>query len=418
MISIKRKLNRLFDRAWSATLNLIAIPLASVSRRDSSHWLFGYQGGLFAGNSRFLFIWLSIHRPDIVAVWICETRETETFLRNLGFAAYRRWSFGGILAALRSAVYIYSHNLVDVNVPLSRGAFLVNLWHGVGLKSVMLGDKTGVMSHYQKYSSSFLGRLVFYEYLKKPDVVVTTAYFMQEHFASQFELPITRCPMLGYPRLDIGTDLALRERSLQIDQKAGFQFPTGEFKEIYCYMPTWRDTGRAFLEQALPDLERLSSALKSRNALLYVKLHPWTQDEWRGDLSNVRQWSTAVEIQTYLGLFDAMITDYSSVYYDYIYLKDSGAVLYTFDLEAYVSQDHSFLYPFEENTAGLRVATFDELCTSIATGRIIEHNPGVGVIREKFWGTKGDCASANVVSFLESQHLLKQGGSIVGAAKR
>jgi len=151
----------------------------------------------------------------------------------------------------------------------------------------------------------------------------------------------------------------------------------------------------------LPDLSRLSSILRDRNAVMYVKLHPWTTEAWPGDLDNIKLWPNDIEVYTYLDDVSVLITDYSSVLYDYLFLKDNGIILYTFDYDDFIANDHSMLYPFDENTAGVRADDFAELCAVIETGRSLISDPSVAAVRAKFWG---DCVapmSPAIVDYVE-----------------
>ena len=161
----------------------------------------------------------------------------------------------------------------------------------------------------RREAATTLGRLYNLDFLIPPDAVVTTSDMMQAHFADQFGLPAGQCPQLGYPRLDCAVDGVLNEAARSIDRKAGFEFNTEGFAELYIYMPTFRDTERPFLEQALPDLDRLSEVLRRRDALLYVKPHPRTAARLETPHGNVRLWPRDVDINAYLADFTGLITD-------------------------------------------------------------------------------------------------------------
>jgi CDP-glycerol glycerophosphotransferase (TagB/SpsB family) len=389
-----------------AAMNLTALNLARLVPRSPKKWLFGHQGELFAGNTKYLFLWMKLHRPDINIIWLAHNVATYRLLTEHGLPCELRWSAAGIRAALRAKVFLFCHGLSDTNSRLSKGAYLVNLWHGVGLKSTMFGDKNGVMNDYRRNWSNFAGRLLFYEHVTQPDIVATTSDFMQQHFAEQFELPLERCPQLGYPRLDVVADPALRELAVEIDESFGFNFNAAGHQEVYLYMPTRRDTDRPFIEVALPDFARLSAVLAERNAILYVKLHPWTSDTWPGDLDNIKLWPNDIEVYTYLDRVTALITDYSSILYDYMFTRDTGVILYTFDYDNFIEHEHTILYPFDENTAGTRADDFSALCEILSDGRSLLPDAHVAAVRQKFWG---DCVapmSPRVVDYIEN--MLKQ----------
>lgn len=384
-------LRRRIAKFVAVAANLAWLPLAASMPRSPRQWVFGHDGDTFAGNPKYLFLWMCLHRRHIEVAWITESRETWRLLVDNGFKAHLRWSWAGISAALRAKVFVFSHDAKDVNAPLSWGAMRLNLWHGVGLKALQVGRAPGLRG--------WLGSLLFIPH----DRVVTTSDMMQAHFAAQFCLPRERCPQLGYSRLDCAFDGALASVAVEIDRDRGFRMNPEGFAEVYIYMPTFRDTKRPFLDEALPNLERLNSILAARNALLYVKPHPRTAEAFPCELDHIRLWPADVDIYTYLASFTGLITDYSSVLYDYLFLKGEGAILYTFDFEEYVARDRELLYSFDDNVAGLRVSTFDALCNALIDGAAFDPTLAAGAvtIRHRFWGGSSAPASPAIVDYVE-----------------
>ena len=105
--------------ARSAALNVTMLNLSGLYPRSPKHWLFGHHGEQFAGNSRYLFLWMTIHRPDITVTWLAHDARTQQVLSENGLPCHRKWSRQGIAAALRSKVFLYSHGLSDTNARLS-----------------------------------------------------------------------------------------------------------------------------------------------------------------------------------------------------------------------------------------------------------------------------------------------------------
>ena len=170
-------------------------------------------------------------------------------------------------------------------------------------------------------------------------------------------------------------------------------------------MPTFRDSKRDFLARAIPDLTRLSTVLAGRKALLYVKPHPRSRAGFPSEHDNIRLWPDAIDPSTYLPEFTGLITDYSSILYDYLFLRENGAIVYMFDFYEYIANDRSLLYPFEENIAGIRVSTFDALCDTLRTGSAlypIAHEE-LTHIRDRFWGGSPSPASPAIVAYVESR---------------
>lgn len=394
------RLKRLASSAMALTL----YPLSRLVPRSRRQWAFGHAGDQFAGNPKYLFLWMAIHRPDLRVSWITGNEAVRRMLRNAGYRAYRRWSVGGMIATLRARVFVFAHGLGNVNATLSGGAYLLNLWHGVGLKAIHLGFARGKTAEARRVAGgSRLRRALAAEYLRPYDALVTTSDMMQAHFARQTELPPERCPQLGYPRLDGHADPALRAAVEAFDKANGFTWNADGFAETYIYMPTYRDTGRPFLDVALPDLDRLQRVLAKRNALLWVKPHPDTRGQL-DERANIRRWDDRIDVNAYLPRMTGLITDYSSVLYDYLFARDTGAILYTFDLDSYLAADRDLVHPFEENVAGVRVADFDGLCAALESGAALAPDRGqAATIRDRFWGGSPACASAAIVAWVEAR---------------
>ena len=383
-------------------LNLFVYPLSALARRSRHRWVFGYLNGAFADNPKYLFLWMSHNRPDLHVSWITGSEKTRRMLVANGYRAYKRWSLQGILAALRARVFVFAHEVSSVNLPLSKGAFLVNLWHGVGPKGVKYGYKGGGRASLPS-GGGMLARARSLVHAISPDIVVTTSDFWQTHYARQFRIPPEDCPQLGYPRLDCSADLGLREAVHDLDGKAGFNFNREKFAEVYIYLPTFRDTQRPFFEQALPDLGRLSRVLATRNALLYVKPHIWTRWNVPPGYAHIRQWPAEIDFNAYLPQFTGLITDYSSVLYDYLFERRTGSIVYSFDYDEYLSQDRTLCYPFEEHIAGLRVSTFDELCDALESGAAFDPALSGDVERllDLYWSGSKRPASPAIVDYVE-----------------
>jgi CDP-glycerol glycerophosphotransferase (TagB/SpsB family) len=112
-------------------------------------------------------------------------------------------------------------------------------------------------------------------------------------------------------------------------------------------------------------------------------------------------WPHEADLYSAFPFVDGLITDYSSLHYDWIFRSDRGAVLYTFDQQSYESADRTLLHPFDENVAGWRARNFDELLELIVTGRALEAHPGVPAVRRKFWGSEEGPASPRIVAAIE-----------------
>jgi CDP-glycerol glycerophosphotransferase (TagB/SpsB family) len=176
------------------------------------------------------------------------------------------------------------------------------------------------------------------------------------------------------------------------------------------YAPTLRESGSNFLDRALPDLERLSSALTEQGAHLYLKLHPKMADELPSGMelpSNVTLLPESMDLYPILDRFDVLVTDYSSLFFDFIACRSEGVVLYTFDHEDYLRAERDLAWDYDEATVGVRAHDFSELCVIVADGRAFEplEPAKLAVLRERFWGgpLRPPLASQRIADFLKRE---------------
>jgi len=383
--------------------NAVLRPLSGAIPRRRDLWLFGHEEGAFAGNSKFLYLWVLAHLPDIRPLWITHRSDVGAELKGKGLPVCLRGSVAGARAALRAGVYVYSFGPWEISVALGKGAFLANLWHGVGLKAIQYGDPRSAASRASDPKLSRLGRIRELAGGIDPDLLVATSPFTSAHFASQFRLPPERCPPLGYSRLDVPLDAKLKRLVERVDGSEVELLRDEDVAEVYVYAPTYRDSARDFLKDAIPDLERLNDILEERRALFYLKLHHRTKVPEGWASGRVRLWPNGTDLYSAFERIDGLITDFSSLHYDWIFHSDRGAVLYTFDADEYERQDRSLLYPFDDNVAGWRARSFDELVELIGSGKALDPHPDVPRIREKFWGKRDTPASPEIVAAIEER---------------
>ncbi|MBO4605685.1 MAG: CDP-glycerol glycerophosphotransferase family protein [Bacteroidales bacterium] len=367
-------------------LGYIAFPFSFMVPRSRKKTAFGSFRGGFDGNAKYLFIEMSERGEDVV--WLSSSRATVKHVRGLGLRADWVFSPKGAWRALRSRTWFVNAYTSDILWMLSGGAHVVNLWHGVGLKRTEYNSTTGPM--YDRYIRKTFGQAFFHpEAYRKPQYLVTASDFQTPMFASAFRMPESRCIKCGYPRNKILV-CGEEERQKHIaayepEPVKAFLERLKGFKELWIYMPTWRDSQREVFAQNM-DLTKLNSALEKRGAALLLKPHPNTVPVNLYGLPNVITIDPDVDVYPLLPYTDVLITDYSSALYDYILMDGKKVVLYLYDYSDYV-KDREFYFPFDENVIGQRAGNFEELLSIVKNGP----EPLDGEKREalihKFWGS-------------------------------
>ena len=383
-------LRKIAHQALTFAGNAIVYPLAGASRRDPRLWVFGAPEGRFEGKSKYLYLWLNLTGHSPPPVWITQDADLARQLRGLGMQAHSRWSTEGLRKAARAGMYFVNDNASDVNFPLSRGSVIFNLWHGVGLKNVLFGAKVGVSARLAGKRPTYFQRIRTMRRLQRPDWVLSTSPEMsRDFFARCFDVPLARAPALGYPRLDPQLDEKLRAAAEKLGDYSSLDALGA--KRTLLYAPTLRETGSNFVEGALPDLDQLSAALGEQEAHLFLKLHPkMTHGLTDGTAlpANVTVLPEDMDLYPVLDRFNALVTDYSSLFFDFIACRSEGVVLYTFDHEEYLRAERDLAWDYDEATVGVRAHDFSELCAIVRDGRAFAplERAKLSALRERFWG--------------------------------
>ena len=340
-----------------STLTFALVARLTVGQRDEGLWVFGARGGDgFVDNSKYLFLHVAHERPDVQPVWLSKDRETVRRLRVEGYRAHYSYSLAGIATCLRAGVVIVTQGLGDANLPCSGGATVVNLWHGIPLKTISWDAEFPNRSLLSRLAHDYLSRQV--DLLPIPGVGVVGPLH------SGLRVSPERMVTTGYPRIDpLFDQLPGEEIGLATGAYRSVEALAGDH-QILLYLPTFRREGGDPVADQL-DVERLVSLLERHDAYLFVKTHPFEPFEVPGDHERVRQLPSDTDVYPFLRLADVLLTDYSSVYFDYL-VTDNPIVFYPYDLNHYRAS-RGFYFAYEEVTPGPVATDFDQLLSALDT---------------------------------------------------
>lgn len=362
-------------------------PFSFLVVRDKNRIAFGSFRGAFNDNSKYLFIYLAELHTHKKICWLSINRQTVKLVRSLGLPAEWVLSPKGAWLALRSKTWFVNSYTSDIMFCLSGGATVVNLWHGVGLKRCEFNINTGALA--KRYvEKQFKEVFTHPESFRRPEYLISSSPFQSEMFAKAFRLPIERCLNIGYPRNTILKKS--KEEILEFVKKYEPQSTLelirslNKYSKVYIYMPTWRDSQLDVFTEHF-DLVQLEAIMAKQNALMLLKPHPNTKVSEIKESAHIQFIKGTVDVYGLLPFTDVLITDYSSILYDYLLIPNKNVVLYLYDMEEYV-KDRDFYYPFEENVCGKKVNTWEELVTVISdTNATLDQQERDRIVR-KFWG--------------------------------
>lgn len=346
--------------------------------RNKRKWVFGAFGG-FRDNPKYLFFQTIEQHPEIRPIWIAQNKKDVEIVREQGGEAYYYYSLKGLYHILTSKVAVCDHSLGEINRHLTGGIYYVNLWHGASVKRVRWQDPDDLVRRFhlkskEELHTSFRFRMLMYQALfRVPDLCLApSTIHAKEFFAPMMNISLEDCIVGVYPRsrLLIGGKNAAMEfiKKHEPIETLDFIKELKQYTKTYIYMPTWRNDGTNFIEQASIDWEQLNDVLQLKNELFVLKLHPFTQMDVSvpSKYSNIVVYPSASDIYTVLPFIDCLITDYSSIYTDFL-MMNKEIILFVFDYEKYIRSCYD-LENYDYYFVGKRAEIFTKLLDIIKSG--------------------------------------------------
>ncbi len=190
-------------------------------------------------------------------------------------------------------------------------------------------------------------------------------------YAEAFGIPESHVVPTGIPRVDPMFSLAHRDEALAAVRA---DFPQTQGRETILFAPTFRGNGArtATYDMARIDVEALHALCVERDAVCLVRMHPFVRESLdipealRDRIVDASVATSAVETNDLLFAVDLLVTDYSSIIYEYSILG-RPMLFYAYDLDDYVAS-RDFYEPYESFVPGRIVRTFEELLEAIRTG--------------------------------------------------
>lgn len=356
--------------------------------RDRHKWVYGANSG-FKDNPKYLYLQAAYEHPEINSIWIGHNKNDVCYLRSKGLKAYYWLSLKGLYHTLTAGVAICDHQLGNINSYLLGGAYYVNLWHGSSVKRVRWQNTDVFVKNYHlknkdEMRTSFVFRIMFYQVLfKGPDFCLAPSTIQaKEFFAPMMDIPIENCVVGVFPRSQLliaGKGAAL-DFIKKNESRETLDFVEGlnKYNKVYVYMPTWRRTKSDFIASSGIDWKKLNGVLGKRNELLILKLHPFTKlnMDKLSAYSNIMTYPSKSDVYTVLPFIDCLITDYSSIYTDFL-MMNKEIILFVFDYEDYVHNSND-LGEYDKYFVGKRAYDFAQLL------QIMERGEDCHVPQEKY----------------------------------
>ena len=336
-------------------------------KTDEKMLVFGaYNGRSYACSPKAIYEYMIEDERfrDYKFIWFFDHPENYRFLeKNRNTKVVKSQSAECEKYLHRAKYWILNFRAVDQWLP-KKDQIYVQCWHGTPLKRLGydITNSDNAMNSVKEIQSKYRTDAKRFRYMMSPCKFVTekftSAWNLEKYGKEDTILEI------GYPRNDFlkkytEKDVAKIKQALNLGNTD---------KKIILYAPTWRDNqhdaSKGYVYKSPVDFAYLKEKLGEEYIILfrahYLVADSFDFDAYKGFIYDVSKYDDINELYI---TADILITDYSSVFFDYAILE-RPMLFYMYDMEEYRDEMRGF-YIDVESLPGPIVKTEDELICAI-----------------------------------------------------
>lgn len=300
-----------------------------------------FHGKQYSDNPRAIYEYIQENSSQYQCIWAVKKGYEDYFIQN-NIPYVRRLSFKWVLTMPRAEYWFFNTRMPSW-MRKGRHTTYVQTWHGIPLKKLGLDIEDVKMpgADTKKYRQAFLKESKRWDYLISPNSY-TTEIFRQAFGYAGAVLE------KGYPR----NDILIKEKEnifLKEELKKKLEIPINH--QVLLYAPTWRDN--EFIEKGKYTLNNrfpFEKVLKANpETTILTRMHYLVSESMDFGIygSRVKNVSDYPDIRELYLITDVLITDYSSVMFDFALLK-RPIFLYMYDHENYRENLRGFYFSPEK----------------------------------------------------------------------
>ncbi|MBD8070553.1 CDP-glycerol glycerophosphotransferase family protein [Bacillus sp. PS06] len=317
-----------------------------------------FLGKQYSDNPRAIYEYLKQNHPEYELCWSVDKRNKQRF-DDHQINYVERFTIKWLFKLARAEFWV-SNSRLPLWIPKPKHTTYIQTWHGTPLKKLAL-DMKDVHMHgtvTDQYKKEFVQEASKWDYLISPNAYSTEIFKRAFHFKGTIIES-------GYPR----NDYLISHNNIETINtiKEGCSLPLD--KKIILYAPTWRDdqfygSGKYKFQLQL-DLKKLKEEF-GQDYVIILRMHYLVAenidlDEYKGFALDYSHYE---DIRDLYVISDLLVTDYSSVFFDYAILK-RPIIFFTYDIESYRDKLRGFYFDFEKESPGPLVRTTKELIDQI-----------------------------------------------------
>jgi CDP-glycerol glycerophosphotransferase len=349
---MRQKIEKIFHLIIQAIFSVVGrFPKRNLIIFESFH------GRQYSDNPRAIYEYISQNHTEYQAVWAVKSGFEAPFIENHVPYVTRlgpRWLF-----TMPRARYWIFNTRMPLWMKKSKFTTYIQTWHGTPLKKIGIDIQRVKFAEEgtKEYRSEFIAETRRWDYLISPNHYTTKIF--RQAFAYQGEILET-----GYPRNDLLCSQPSKLLLKQICQRLNIDAS----KKIILYAPTWRDDesfrqGRYKFINHFP----FESLLESDDQLIiltrlhYLVSEQFDASQYGNRVLDVTEYSDIKQL--YL-IADLLITDYSSVMFDFALTK-RPMLFFMYDQDKYQNEIRGFYFNPETELPGRIIKAPSELADAV-----------------------------------------------------
>lgn len=297
-------------------------------------------------SNQFIFIWSYSGNSIIPGNPIIVERESEEYFKYLAESKY------------------WVNNIIFPVHRKREGNIYLQTWHGTPLKKLGFDIEVD--------GPEKLARENFYLESRNWDYLISANRYSSNIFKRAFKFN-KRVLELGYPANDIFFKKDILELRDELKEKIGIP----KDKKVILYAPTWRDNESSASWQHSFEIKiNLNDFMEklSEEYILLLRMHHLISDsivisnEYKDHIFNVSSYD---DIQELYVISDILITDYSSVFFEFANTK-KPILFFAYDYNLYKEEIRGFYLDMKKDLPGPILESSEELLNSIENIKQVE----------------------------------------------
>ena len=329
-----KKLKSRFTRILKQFSALLTHFLSSICH-NRTEFLFTAKYG-FSDNSKYLFNFYL--RQGLNCTWVasCDQsyREVSDLIKKFPNGKVTKRNSLRVIFLLARAKYVFvTHSFNDLGGIAVKTCPIVNLWHGIPIKKMGFDSQHDIELFSLETSNPY----------QINDFVLSSSEVTKPFMVSCMALDAAKVLPLGQPRNDF---LLENRKNRELINRLRQNYCSNDKCRLILYAPTFRDQNSNARSIYLSLVQSFKTHAQ-KDVILVLRLHPKERD-FLADVElpkNIKH-SNIADVQEELLAADMMISDYSSIIFDYcilsrpilifapdreIYLKNRGGSYFNYN---------------------------------------------------------------------------------------